>query len=44
MLQRVCYFAPVAHKMLVPLAHDEVKILIGFAGYDDVVRDTFLVL
>ena len=40
-LQRVCHFAPIVHKML---AHDEVKVLIGLARYDDIVRDTLLVL
>jgi hypothetical protein len=43
-LEWICHFSPVVHKMFVPFAHDEVKVLIGIARYEDIMRDTLLVL
>jgi len=42
--ERVGHFLPVVDEMLVPLAHDEVQVLVRLAGYEDVVRDALLVL
>ena len=44
MLERVRHFLPVVDQVLVPLAHDEVQVLVCLAGYEDVVRDALLVV
>ena len=44
MFERVCHFSPVVDEVLVPLAHDEVEVLVCLAGYEDIVCDALLVL
>ena len=43
-LERIRHFTPVVDEALVPLAHDEVQVLVGLAGNEHVVRDALLVV
>jgi hypothetical protein len=43
-LERVRHFFPVVDQVFVPLAHDEVRVLVRLARHEDVVRDALLVV
>ena len=43
MLEGISGLLPSAYEMLVPLAHEEIEVLIFFPGYDTIVIDAFLV-
>ena len=43
-LERVRHFSPLVDQVFVPLAHDEVRVLVRLARDEDVVRDALLVV